>query len=210
MPSWETHIWPRRHMSKLMVVPPYKYRGHTHEWPLWPSAVVPKLRISDWPFIFMFFIVITYCHFNFMLGNSYLTPPSYVQYGVGAAIHIVARTHKWLLWPSAVVPKLRIRDWPIIFMFFIVITHCHFNFMLGNSYLTPPSYVQSEGGHICAPYVWGTIIDEKYENDMTKTWNWLLNNEIHVCLKGPLLSRFLFHTSTTSPYDLSGTCLTLP
>ena len=58
---------------------------------------------------------------------------------------------------------------------------------------------------MCAPYVWVTIIDEMYENDMNKTQKRPLNYENNVFLKRPLLSRFLFHTSTTSQYDPPGT-----
>ena len=95
-------------------------------------------------------------------------------------------------------------------MFFIIKTYCHLYPLLGDSYLTSPSYVKSDGDHIYTPYIWETFMNGKYEYDMNKKGNLPLNHENNVFSKVPSLSDFFFHTSITFLYDPSGTHLILP
>jgi len=66
----------------------FLHRGHTHEWPLWPSVAVPNLRIRDWPFIFVISTIKTHCHSNPSSVYLDLTLPSCVKSDGGAAIYL--------------------------------------------------------------------------------------------------------------------------
>ena len=61
---------------------PYTHLPCTHtvwvtEWPLWHTESWVKLRIREWPFIFMFLMIKTQCLPNISLTQPDLTPPSY-------------------------------------------------------------------------------------------------------------------------------------